>query len=157
MERHADDRRFLVEVTPRPIVVVVQGQAKVAVHAKANRRTLVDLVTDEQTGTGQVLQGVAAFVAVELVATVAGKTHVAEDDLRIGADLGALQLDDTCGVAHQYTRVGCQRGCTGVGKAIAFLPGLVDQNPAGQGFTAQYPQAERQTGKAQTMVEITRG
>ncbi|MNH32751.1 hypothetical protein D3C79_932160 [compost metagenome] len=57
-------------------------------------------MADKQAGTRQVLQGVAAFVAVELVAAVAGEAHVTEDQLRIGADLSALQLSNACRVTH---------------------------------------------------------
>lgn len=50
LKRDADHSRFLGEVPPCPVVVVVQCQAEVAVHAESDRRTVIELVADEQAG-----------------------------------------------------------------------------------------------------------
>ncbi|MNF97290.1 hypothetical protein D3C84_801140 [compost metagenome] len=71
LQRHADDGGFLGEIAAGPVIVIVQGQPEVAIHAKTDTRTLIQLVADEETGAGQILQRIATFVAVELVAAIA--------------------------------------------------------------------------------------
>ena len=101
-------------------------------------------MTDEQAGTGQVLQCIAAFVAAELVAAVAGKTQVAEDDLGVGTDLRTLELGDAGGVGHQYAGIVGQGGGTGIGQAVALLAGFIYQNATGPGSVAEQARSAEQ-------------
>ncbi|MCY1439244.1 hypothetical protein D9M71_554750 [compost metagenome] len=130
LKRHANNRRLLIEIAASPIVVVIQCQSKVAVHAKTDGRALVDLMADEQTGTWQVLQSVAPFVAVELIVAVPGEGHVAKNHLCVGADLSSSQLGDARRVAHENTGVAGQCGGSRIGQTVTFLTGFIDQNSA---------------------------
>ncbi|MCY1419091.1 hypothetical protein D9M71_346690 [compost metagenome] len=103
-------------------------------------------MADEQAGAGQVLQGVAALVAIELVVVVAGEPDVAEDQLAVGIYLGATQFGDSRRIAHQYAGIAGQRGGAGIGQTGAFLAGFVEQVAACPGVSSRQAQRAGQCG-----------
>ena len=92
------------------------------------------------------VQGIAAFVAAELVVCIAGELVVAEDHLAIEIHLGALELGNAGGVAHQHARVPGQSRGAGVCQPVAFLASLIDQQVGGASIDACQGKGRKREG-----------
>ena len=75
-----------------PIVVVILGQAKVAIAAKPYGPTFIQLLADKKTGRRGQPQRVAAITAARGAGAIHIKAEVAKQQLATRTHLGARQI-----------------------------------------------------------------
>ncbi|MNP13358.1 hypothetical protein D3C76_1056370 [compost metagenome] len=134
--RHTEQAGVLREIAPGPFVVVIDGQAEVAVLAETDTPVIIQFMADEEAGAGNRVDGIAAAAAGEVGVVVAAELEIAVQHLQAGGDLGTRQVAHARRVTGDGRGALSSRGGTGVGETGIVGADFVKHDAAGVGLLA---------------------
>ncbi len=130
------------KIAARPVVVVVDRQAEVAVLAEANAPVVIQLMADEEAAAGNRVEAIATARAGEVGVVIAIEREVAVQHLQAASDLRAWQVAQACRVAGDGRRALGPGRSTGVGQADIIGADFVEHDAARMSLLA----AQREYG-----------